>query len=377
MWTDIILGLFAAIVFLYAGLQLGFTLLFIRKGSTTLSPSKGHHQLSILIPFRNEAHTLEHCVHSILRQLNAEDEVEILLLDDHSEDGSTEIARSIAEGNVRVRWIPSVQEGKKRALELGNQEAVYPWVFTADADCTYEGVRFLDLVNHARQKKWDVLTLPVWVRPERTWVGRYQFWDSVGLMLITAVTLRMNGFLSASGAALLYRREDFLRIQPYRDNIHIASGDDQFLLYAFRQKGCSVIRMMTDPRQKVWTQAAPNWRQMLQQRLRWASKSQNLKDIRLDLTLQLSVAANVVFILLLGWLVFKFRIIYGFLGVLVVKWAVEVFLLLVAAHYWQLNKEAKGLLVNMLIHPWVVVAIVANYVLRKQIKWKERYIKHN
>jgi hypothetical protein len=116
---------------------------------------------------------------------------------------------------------------------------------------------------------------------------------------------------------------------------------------------------------------------MLQQRLRWASKSQNLKDIRLDLTLQLSVAANVVFILLLGWLVFDFRIIYGFLGVLGVKWAVEVFLLLFAAHYWQLNKEAKGLLVTMLIHPWVVVAIVANYVLRKQIKWKKRYIKHN
>lgn len=377
MWTDVVFGLTAGIVVLYSGLQFWFTFRFVRKEIIPLSPSRRDHPLSILIPFRNECSTLQTCVQSILSSLEPQDEVEILLLDDHSSDGSTEIAQTLAQQQSRVRWIPCVEEGKKKALELGNQEASSTWVFTADADCTYEGVRFLDLVQYAIHKKWDVLTLPVFVRPKETWVSRYQFWDSLGLMLITAVTLRVNGFLSASGAALLYRREDFLKIQPYSDNVHIASGDDQFLLYAFRQKGHSVIRMFTDPHQKVWTQAAPTWREMLQQRLRWASKSQNLKDLRLGLMLQLSVGANFIFILFLGWMIFDFRIIYGILSVWICKWASEVLLLWVSARYWQMKDEAKGLLIISLMHPLVVMGVVTNYVLRKQIIWKERYIKHN
>ena len=350
---------------------------FHTKERDTLPITQTGHSVTFLIPFRNECDVLKDCVDSIVKQAAALVQYEILLLDDHSDDGSSDIARQLSQTQDSIHYIRCTKHGKKHALAEGNQRANHAWIFTADADCTYNDVRFNDLVSYTSSKALDVLALPVLIKPSSSFSGNYQFWDSLGLMLVTVNALHHRWFLSASGAAMLYRKKSFCSIKPYDDNFRIASGDDQFLLYAFRQKGLRQLQMMKHVDQKVWTKAASNWRDIVQQRLRWASKSQILRDGVLNLFLQINGAANLMIVLGLPLSLFEIRILYGVLLIYGLKMAVEGVLLYSAAHFWKVQSKGKYLLLTTLIQPFLVVFIVTNYVFKKRIIWKNRYIKHN
>ena len=75
-----------------------------------------------------------------------------------------------------------------------------------------------------------------------------------------------------SGANLAYKKEAFLKTDPYQDNLQIASGDDMFLLKGFYQNQLK-IEANTSVQAIVYTPAQKSLKKMLSQRLRWASKT--------------------------------------------------------------------------------------------------------
>lgn len=82
--------------------------------------------LTVIIPCRNEAENLPHLLEDLHRQnLN----IEILVVDDGSEDGTAEVA---AAAGVTV--LSSPNPGKKSALLAGIQQTKTEWVATLDAD---------------------------------------------------------------------------------------------------------------------------------------------------------------------------------------------------------------------------------------------------
>jgi len=63
-----------------------------------------HERVSVLIPARNEAHRISPTIHSVLAQIGVPD-LEILVLDDGSTDGTAELVEDIAQGDPRLRVI--------------------------------------------------------------------------------------------------------------------------------------------------------------------------------------------------------------------------------------------------------------------------------
>ncbi|MGH7622487.1 MAG: glycosyltransferase family 2 protein, partial [Gemmatimonadaceae bacterium] len=82
--------------------------------------------LSVIVPARNEAHNIERCVRSILgTQWPA---LEVIVIDDRSEDGTGAIVQSIAARDARVRVVHGVPVpdgwfGKQWACAQGAREA--------------------------------------------------------------------------------------------------------------------------------------------------------------------------------------------------------------------------------------------------------------
>lgn len=85
--------------------------------------------VSIVLPFRDVAGTLEEAMRSVLPDAGMR--AELLAIDDGSTDGSTKIAERI---DPRVRVLSSGGRGLVAALELGRTEARAPLIARMDGD---------------------------------------------------------------------------------------------------------------------------------------------------------------------------------------------------------------------------------------------------
>jgi glycosyltransferase involved in cell wall biosynthesis len=92
-------------------------------------------RLSVVIPARNEAETIERVLRDVQRVAAAlpDYETEIICVDDHSTDTTAEIARSVG---VRV-VVNTRRAGKGRALRTGFEEARGELVMMMDADYSH------------------------------------------------------------------------------------------------------------------------------------------------------------------------------------------------------------------------------------------------
>ncbi|MEM8792820.1 MAG: glycosyltransferase family A protein [Pseudomonadota bacterium] len=89
--------------------------------------------ISVIVPYRNEATAIRSCLASL--QAQTEPSFEVLLLDDGSADGSTEIAENFAREDERflaVRGSESIGPSARR--NQGLEQATGEFVFFADAD---------------------------------------------------------------------------------------------------------------------------------------------------------------------------------------------------------------------------------------------------
>ncbi len=93
--------------------------------------------VSVLIPARNEEHTIAACVRSILAQSHTN--MEILILDDDSSDGTEQIVKELAESDARVHLIKGKKlkegwRGKIYAMQQLYENSMGTYVLFTDAD---------------------------------------------------------------------------------------------------------------------------------------------------------------------------------------------------------------------------------------------------
>jgi len=85
-------------------------------------------------------------------------------------------------------------------------------------------------------------------------------------------------FLS-NGANLAFLKSAFQQVNGYQGNRHIASGDDVFLLEKFRKVFSNDIKYLKTSSAIVKTQTQKDWYSLLQQKVRWGSKTKNFQLI--------------------------------------------------------------------------------------------------
>lgn len=94
---------------------------------------EGHREVvSIIVPVYNAAPYLGQCVNSLLSQTHSD--VEVLLIDDGSTDGTSELCDSFASGDSRVRVVHQANEGVSSARNKGIGLVSGDYVMFVDAD---------------------------------------------------------------------------------------------------------------------------------------------------------------------------------------------------------------------------------------------------
>ncbi len=103
--------------------------------------------ISVLMPVKNGQATLASSIESIRSQTFRD--FELLLIDDHSEDDSTEIAYTFSQKDPRIKLLPAPGEGIAAALRHGFYRAESEFIARMDCDDISE--------PHRLQRQWDYL----------------------------------------------------------------------------------------------------------------------------------------------------------------------------------------------------------------------------
>lgn len=93
-------------------------------------------KVSVIMPVHNTAAYLRRALDSILNQTM--DQLDIIVVDDGSVDGSIEILEEYFEREPRIRLFSTPNRGQSAARNLGLQEAVADYVAFIDGDDFYE-----------------------------------------------------------------------------------------------------------------------------------------------------------------------------------------------------------------------------------------------
>lgn len=128
-----------------------------------LEPEVGRHYppVSIIIPARNEAETIESCLAGAHAQTYPD--LEIVVVDDRSQDGTGDKVRAICAADRRVKLIegqplPEGWVGKCWALHQGSQAARGEWLLFVDADTRLSPGAVTGSVDEARRREVPVLS---------------------------------------------------------------------------------------------------------------------------------------------------------------------------------------------------------------------------
>jgi len=141
-------------------------------------------KLSVIIPVYNERATLRHVVERVLA---APLELEVICVDDGSQDGSREILDELQSQYPQVQVFLQPQNmGKGAALRRGIQEATGEFVVIQDADLEYDPADYPLLLEPLIQGKADVVygSRFLGAAPHRV----LYFWHSVGNRLLTLLS---------------------------------------------------------------------------------------------------------------------------------------------------------------------------------------------
>ncbi len=278
----------------YAGLQFWFVQSWGKTADfLPFPPEPGTAPLrvSVLIPARNEANKLPGLLSSIILSKDKYNLLEIIVLDDFSEDETAALALRFPMVRVikMADVLPPVRQyfpNKKQAINIGVAEALGELVVTTDADCRVPP-QWLSLIGQAfaQNPELQALSGPVAFEEGHTWLQRFQALDFSGMMGITGAGYFSNKFFMANGANLAYRKSAFEAVGAYDGNMHIASGDDMFLMQKMAERYPKGTGFLKHAEATVMTEAAPDWPSFWQQRMRWGSKNTALPNGPLRLAL--------------------------------------------------------------------------------------------
>ena len=328
----------------------------------------------IIIPARNEAPTITQCVQAILNQNYPPDLLEIIVVDDHSTDDTTQKVKAIADPRVKLLQQENGKSGKKAAIESAIAHTQQELIVTTDADCM-PGKKWLHaIVSFYESVRPKMILGPVCYNDPKKFTEKFQALDFAGMVGVAASSAGHNYPHTCNGANLAYTKAVFTEVNGFEHIDSQASGDDMLLMQKILKKYPKAIKFLKSKDAIVTTNAQPTWKDFINQRIRWGSKASVLIDKKITLILaaillfNISILMNILFALP-GLLSLRLPLFQ-----LLVKFTFEFIFLKQITDFLDQRKLMKIFIPSQIVHVFyiVFVGLLSNFAV---YKWKGRISK--
>jgi glycosyltransferase involved in cell wall biosynthesis len=177
--------------------------------------------LSVLIPIFNEEKTIRQVLIAIAAQKVGGVDIEVVVIDDASTDGTSEILKECAQLYNRLVTFKR-NSGKGAAVIAGLRAATGDYVVVQDADLEYSPDEYVKLVKPVLSFGSDLVIGSRFLAPH--WTRVNYFWHKVGNCLITFMFNLLNNttFTDVYSGYILFKRS---LIQP--DELKCLRWDQQ------------------------------------------------------------------------------------------------------------------------------------------------------
>ena len=365
--TSIVLLLYAElIIWAYRGIS--------RLKSLDFASDANQLNATIIILFRNEAQRIGSLLESI-KKLPATGTIELLFMDDSSEDESVDLIHAALNGSkADYRVLKVIQKSvatKKDAITQGVNTAKHPWIITLDADVSVPDF-WWNLMQAGLAQNPDLMLGPITLASENNLLNWLQQIETSGITQLGRGAAGFDRPMVANGAHLAYNKAWFTAVGGFYGNLDIASGDDMFLLKKAVNSKAKIL-YLNSKEATLTVAGASSWSEYFWQRIRWIKKSQavglqNSNSMGLVVTL-----GNLWIIVLLASTFYDSKfwwILGGYFGI---KVCCDIWLLAYQKLDSTQNLLLKTIVAN-LIYPWTLIIILLR-ASSGSYRWKGREYK--
>ena len=336
---------------------------------------------SVVIPFRNEAENLPYLLKSISELDYPNELIEFILVDDDSTDDSIEIIKKVLDTitlknestRTKIRIIKNKRTSnspKKDAITTAISIAKHNWIVTTDADCISPKNWLISLDSFIQKNNPKMVVAPVNYKTENNFLKQFQLFDFMSMQGTTIGGFGINFPFLCNGANLAYKKEDFIKLNGFDGNNNMASGDDVFLFEKFIEADKNSVLYLKSKDAIVTTFPVNSWRDLINQRTRWAAKTSNFNSLKTKLIGLLVLVTNASF-----FYAFSLDSKLFLFTLLVVKMIVDLFLFKPTFQFF--NHEIKILKWYILVS--ILYPFFSLYVIFKSVffryNWKGRSFK--
>ena len=219
--------------------------------------------VSIIVPAYNEEFVIEATIRSLI---NSEyDNFEIIVVDDGSQDRTSEVVREHFGDDPLVRLFTEANAGKASALNFGMRQAKGEVIVALDADTQFPAQTIRALARRFVDPKIGAIAGNAKVGNRINIVTRWQ-----ALEYITSQNMDRRAFASLNcitvvpGAVGAWRRELIEKCGGFSDD---TLAEDQDLTLQIRKLGYEIGY---EESAIAWTEAPQTLRMLAKQRFRWA-----------------------------------------------------------------------------------------------------------
>lgn len=285
-----------------------------------LSPSQ---KISVIIPARNEEDNIGNLLLALQGQTYPKDLFEIIVVDDHSTDGTVNIIQQFPGIKLLQLKEDGINSYKKKAIETGIGSATGDVIVTTDADCLPPPDWLKIIASFKEEKKAVFIAAPVVIGCNSSLLQIFQAIDFMVLQGITGAAVDKKKLSMCNGANLAYERTVFYDVNGFSGIDNIASGDDMLLMHKIWRQYPDQVHYLKSKDAIVSTYPMQTWNAFFNQRIRWASKAKSYDDKRIIAVLLLVYVFNLSFLALAIAGFFQYYYWIYLFGLLIAKTIIE------------------------------------------------------
>ena len=231
--------------------------------------------VSVVIAARNERHTIGNCLAALAVQDYNPDKFEVIVADDRSGDGTSEVIERFRPVfkkliHIRIKEIEKGNSPKKNALSKAIDSAKGDIILQTDADCIPPPGWISGMVRRFEEDVAMVTGIAPYSQEPgilNSFIRHEYLWNAA----LSAASIAACHGSHASGRNLAFKKDTFFACEGYSSHKKVLSGDDTLLMQRFCKKNPSSVVTMPDRSTHVFTRAPGSFTGFIRQRIRHMS----------------------------------------------------------------------------------------------------------
>lgn len=183
-------------------------------------PSGKPEPVSIIIPCYNEGRTIGRVIESIFQMDYPKDMIEIIIVDDFSQDNSVEMIRPYTKKykNVKLIALPENSGGPAKPTNTGIKAAKYDYILAMDSDSFPKKDALKKMIGYLQEdKEIGGVTCSILVNKPNTFAQRIQHIEYIVIAFARKLLDFIDAVYVTPGPFALYRKEVLFEIGLFEE----------------------------------------------------------------------------------------------------------------------------------------------------------------